>query len=144
MDQFFSNVYNVFVIMAAIDLFALIATINSWVRYRGRTKPIWPIVLTIITILLVLANLWYFSFWWQLSQNGPYDAMDLLRFLSNLFLFGSPMIAISTLVATVLGWVKHRGRSKPIWIIACAVISAIMLPIALWTSYYLCCGARSE
>jgi hypothetical protein len=51
--------------------------------------------------------------------------------LGNLILFGTPAIALSTLAATVLGWVRYHGQSKPGWVIACAITSAIMFLITL-------------
>ena len=57
-----------------------------------------------------------------------------LDWFSYLFygLFGviaTPIVAISTLVATVYGLVKHRSRSNLWWIIASAVISVFAFMI---------------
>jgi hypothetical protein len=53
------------------------------------------------------------------------------KLLGNLILLGTPALALSTLAATVLGWVRYNGQSKPGWVIACAITSAIMFLIAL-------------
>jgi hypothetical protein len=52
-------------------------------------------------------------------------------------IIGAPTAALVSLAATVYGLVKYHGQAKPWWIIACAVISAIMLVLTAYLIYEL-------
>jgi drug/metabolite transporter (DMT)-like permease len=86
----------------------------------------------------------------MLAKKGIKQLDGLSNLFYTLFLnpFGSIaslVVAVSTLVATVYGLVKHRSRPNLWWIIGCAVISVIafvIIGLILCAMWYI--GSHAE